>query len=39
MLRPGRPVEPEPLSLPEREGVPLNAEAEDIIRHETEFSS
>ena len=39
LLRPGRPVEPEPLSLPEREGVPLNPEAEDIIRHETEFSS
>jgi len=39
MLRPGRPVEPEPLSLPERQAVPLNPEAEDIIRHETEFSS
>jgi len=39
MLRPGRPMEPEPLSAPEREGVPLNPEAEDIIRHETEFSS
>jgi glutathione-regulated potassium-efflux system protein KefB len=35
----GRAVEPEPLSLPEREGVALNPEAEDIIRHETEFSS
>ncbi len=39
MLRPGRAVEPEPLSAPEREGVPLNPEAEDIIRHETEYSS
>jgi monovalent cation:proton antiporter-2 (CPA2) family protein len=39
LLRPTRPVEPEPLSLPEREGVALNPEAEDIIRHETEFSS
>jgi monovalent cation:proton antiporter-2 (CPA2) family protein len=39
LLRPTRPVEPEPLSVPEREGVALNPEAEDIIRHETEFSS
>ncbi|MGA2127654.1 MAG: monovalent cation:proton antiporter-2 (CPA2) family protein [Xanthobacteraceae bacterium] len=39
MLRRGRAVEPEPLSPPERDGVPLNPEAEDIIRHETEFSS
>jgi glutathione-regulated potassium-efflux system protein KefB len=39
MLRPGRAVEPEPLSGPEREGVALNPEAEDIIRHETEYSS
>ena len=28
----------EPLSKPRREAVPLNAEADDIIRHETEFS-
>jgi hypothetical protein len=28
----------EPLSAPKRQSVPLNAEADDIIRHETEFS-
>jgi glutathione-regulated potassium-efflux system protein KefB len=34
-----RPVEPEPLVPPEREARPLNPEAEDALRHETEFSS
>jgi glutathione-regulated potassium-efflux system protein KefB len=38
-LIPGRGVEPTPLRAPEREATPLNAEAEDIIHHETEFSS
>ncbi len=35
--RPG--VRPAPLSPPERPAQPLNPEAEDIISHETEFSS
>lgn len=34
-----RAVEPEPLVPPEREARPLNPEAEDALRHETEFSS
>jgi glutathione-regulated potassium-efflux system protein KefB len=39
LLRPGATIAHEPLREPDREGVPLNPEAEDIIRHETEFSS
>jgi glutathione-regulated potassium-efflux system protein KefB len=39
LLRTGPTMEPEPLGVPEREGVALNPEAEDIIRHETEFST
>jgi glutathione-regulated potassium-efflux system protein KefB len=35
----GRGVEPTPLRAPEHEATPLNAEADDIIHHETEFSS
>ncbi|MBB3770612.1 monovalent cation:proton antiporter-2 (CPA2) family protein [Angulomicrobium tetraedrale] len=31
-------VEPEPLMPPERAAQPLNPEAEDVLKHETEFS-
>lgn len=34
-----RGVQPAPLSPPERQAQPLNPEAEDIMSHETEFSS
>jgi glutathione-regulated potassium-efflux system protein KefB len=34
----GTPLPHEPLSAPRRQSVPLNAEADDIIHHETEFS-
>jgi glutathione-regulated potassium-efflux system protein KefB len=34
----GTPLPHEPLSAPKRQSVPLNAEADDIIHHETEFS-
>jgi len=37
-LLPGRTLPHEPLSEPKRGAVPLNPEADDIIRHETEFS-
>ena len=33
------PIEPEPLVPPERSARPLNPEAEDVLKHETEFSS
>jgi monovalent cation:proton antiporter-2 (CPA2) family protein len=33
-----RTVHPEPLTPPERQGRPLNSEAEDVVRSETEFS-
>lgn len=33
------PLEPEPLVAPERPARPLNPEAEDVLKHETEFSS
>ncbi|MDQ0346914.1 monovalent cation:proton antiporter-2 (CPA2) family protein [Ancylobacter vacuolatus] len=33
------PLEPEPLIAPERPARPLNPEAEDVLKHETEFSS
>ncbi|WP_454917628.1 monovalent cation:proton antiporter-2 (CPA2) family protein [Xanthobacter sediminis] len=33
-----RKVEPEPLHTPEKPARPLNAEAQDILSHETEFS-
>jgi glutathione-regulated potassium-efflux system protein KefB len=33
-----RTVHPEPLTTPERAGRPLNPEAEDVVRSETEFS-
>ncbi|WP_428032208.1 monovalent cation:proton antiporter-2 (CPA2) family protein [Ancylobacter sp.] len=33
------PLEPEPLVVPERAARPLNPEAEDVLKHETEFSS
>ncbi|MDQ0504865.1 monovalent cation:proton antiporter-2 (CPA2) family protein [Xanthobacter agilis] len=33
-----RKVEPEPLHIPEKPARPLNAEAQDILSHETEFS-
>ncbi|MDF2998033.1 MAG: potassium transporter TrkA [Xanthobacteraceae bacterium] len=36
---PGRTVEPEPLSTPAKTARPLNPEAEDVLGHETEFSS
>ncbi|MFT0860035.1 monovalent cation:proton antiporter-2 (CPA2) family protein [Ancylobacter sp. G4_0304] len=36
---PRRSMEPEPLVPPERIARPLNPEAEDALRHETEFSS
>ncbi|HSI40243.1 MAG TPA: monovalent cation:proton antiporter-2 (CPA2) family protein [Xanthobacteraceae bacterium] len=35
----GRPVEPQPLTIPAKTARPLNPEAEDVINHETEFSS
>jgi monovalent cation:proton antiporter-2 (CPA2) family protein len=36
---PGRTVEPEPLTSPAKTARPLNPEAEDVLGHETEFSS
>ncbi|HEY9211695.1 MAG TPA: monovalent cation:proton antiporter-2 (CPA2) family protein [Ancylobacter sp.] len=35
---PVHPAEPEPLMPPERAARPLNPEAEDVLKHETEFS-
>jgi hypothetical protein len=35
---PVHPAEPEPLVRPERAARPLNPEAEDVLKHETEFS-
>ena len=37
-LLPYGSLQQEPLTEPERVGVPLNPEAQDIISHETEFS-
>ncbi|MEW6254592.1 MAG: monovalent cation:proton antiporter-2 (CPA2) family protein [Pseudomonadota bacterium] len=37
-LMPTRKLEPEPLTQPEKPARPLNAEAQDVLSHETEFS-